>query len=156
MATIPTRDPYVIRYRRARLTRNSDALAALPYLNAVIRESLRLHPSVPQTMRVATEDVVIPLHVPVINRDGTLMESVLVPKGTTVAIRMALQTQLKEVLTPQPLCTPIARQSCGVRRRSSSVPSASSRLSKRGKARRGCGAVSSPSLTVPAAACESK
>ena len=38
-----------------------DDLNGLPYLDAVVREVLRLHSPVPSTLRVATKDDVIPL-----------------------------------------------------------------------------------------------
>lgn len=38
-----------------------DDLNSLPYLDAVVREVLRLYPPVSSTLRVATKDDVVPL-----------------------------------------------------------------------------------------------
>ena len=47
-----------------------DELSALPYLDAVIREMLRIHAPVPMTARVAMKDDVIPLSKPFVDRYG--------------------------------------------------------------------------------------
>ena len=51
-----------------------DELNALPYLDHVVRETMRLHPPVPSTMRVATRDDVMPLERPVEDEDGNIHE----------------------------------------------------------------------------------
>ena len=51
-----------------------DELNALPYLDHVVRETMRLHPPVPSTMRVATQDDVMPLEKPVKDEDGNMHE----------------------------------------------------------------------------------
>ncbi|KAG2130367.1 cytochrome P450 [Suillus clintonianus] len=61
-----------------------DALANLPYLDAVCRETLRLYPPATFAMRVAREDIVLPFSRPVKGNDGTYMREVLVPKNTNV------------------------------------------------------------------------
>ena len=48
----------------------------LPYLRAIIQETLRLYPPVTTTMRVATEDDVIPLSEPVVDRKGHVQHEV--------------------------------------------------------------------------------
>ena len=45
-----------------------DELNALPYLDAVLREVLRLYAPVPNTVRVATRDDVIPVSKPFMDR----------------------------------------------------------------------------------------
>lgn len=47
-----------------------DELQALPFLDAVLRESLRLHPAVPLTIRQVAKDDIITLGEPVIDRYG--------------------------------------------------------------------------------------
>ncbi|KAL1679210.1 cytochrome P450 [Schizophyllum commune] len=56
----------------------------LPYLEAVTLETLRLHPSVGITTRVASEDDIIPLSAPVETKDGSPVSQILVRKGTYV------------------------------------------------------------------------
>lgn len=58
----------------------------LPYLEAVVRESLRLDSPVPATMRRTQQDVTVPLSKPIIGRDGTQMTEVRLRKGTTVMV----------------------------------------------------------------------
>ena len=47
-----------------------DELSALSYLDAVVRETLRVHSPVPSTIRVAMEDDVIPLNTPFVDKNG--------------------------------------------------------------------------------------
>ena len=58
----------------------------LPYLNAVVQETLRLCPSAHSTIRVAMEDDMIPLSRPVKLRGGTIMREVHIRKGSYVHI----------------------------------------------------------------------
>ncbi|KAH9914679.1 cytochrome P450 [Epithele typhae] len=59
-------------------------LSALPYLDAVCRETMRLHPSVTFTQRAAKQDTVLPLSVPV---NG--IDHIAVPKGVEVLTNIA-------------------------------------------------------------------
>lgn len=58
----------------------------LPYLNAVVQETLRLCPPAHSTIRVAIEDDMIPLSHPVKLRDGRVMREVCIRKGSYVHI----------------------------------------------------------------------
>ncbi|TYJ59076.1 hypothetical protein B9479_000065 [Cryptococcus floricola] len=62
----------------------SDTLNALPYLDAVIKESLRVSAPVPLALREASQDISIPLSTPITGKDGNLMDRVEVGKGTTI------------------------------------------------------------------------
>ncbi len=53
-----------------------DELAALPYLDAVVRESLRMYPPVATTLRMATRDDVLPVSEPVVDRYGKLQKEI--------------------------------------------------------------------------------
>ena len=51
-----------------------EELNGLPYFDGFIRETMRLHPPVPSTMRVATQDDIMPLGKPVEDEDGNTHE----------------------------------------------------------------------------------
>jgi len=53
-----------------------DELNALPYLDAVVRESLRLHPPLVSISRVATEDDILPLGEPVKDKNGNVLDGI--------------------------------------------------------------------------------
>ena len=53
-----------------------DQLNSLPYLDVVVRETLRVHAPVPSAMRVAMKDDVLPLSKPFIDRKGNVNEGI--------------------------------------------------------------------------------
>jgi hypothetical protein len=53
-------------------TPTMDQLNALPYLDMVVREVLRIHAPVPSTIRVAMKDDVIPLSEPFVDKHGKM------------------------------------------------------------------------------------
>ncbi|KAH9832025.1 cytochrome P450 [Rhodofomes roseus] len=59
-----------------------DDLNRLPLLDAVIRETLRLHPPATILFRVATQDTVLPLSEPIRTTDGKVMNAIPVAKGS--------------------------------------------------------------------------
>ncbi|KAF8060980.1 cytochrome P450 [Lyophyllum atratum] len=66
-----------------------DEIEASPYLDAVVRETLRLCPPVHATIRVATADDQIPVSHPVVLQDGTVVEAggfVSIRKGSYIHI----------------------------------------------------------------------
>jgi hypothetical protein len=54
-----------------------DEINALPYLDCVIRETLRVHAPVPSTIRVAMEDDVLPLSEPFVDKTGKTLSEVM-------------------------------------------------------------------------------
>ncbi|ORX39248.1 cytochrome P450 [Kockovaella imperatae] len=61
-----------------------EEIAALPYLDAVVREGLRLLPPATSTIREAKQTTVVPLGTPIRGRDGKMMDTVTLQAGTTV------------------------------------------------------------------------
>jgi len=57
---------------------------ACPYLDAVVHESLRLHPPVEALQRTADKDDIVPLSSPIKTSSGKMVDSIFVQKGTTV------------------------------------------------------------------------
>ncbi|KII87864.1 hypothetical protein PLICRDRAFT_42386 [Plicaturopsis crispa FD-325 SS-3] len=63
-----------------------DDIQRMTYLDAVVKEALRVHPASPQTERIALKDDVIPLSKPVRTADGTTISSLRVSKGQVIYI----------------------------------------------------------------------
>ncbi|KAI0718774.1 cytochrome P450 [Cerioporus squamosus] len=74
-----------------------DTLVSLPYLDAVCRETLRLHAPVAQVFRETREDVVLPLSQPVRGLDGKFMQEIPIPKDTTVVVGLLSSNQNKQI-----------------------------------------------------------
>ncbi|KAF9258814.1 cytochrome P450 [Marasmius fiardii PR-910] len=72
-------------------------LDSMVYLNAIIKESLRLHPVVTELFREATVDEVIPLDYPVIDASGSVLSEILVVKGQRILADIAGYNTLKQV-----------------------------------------------------------
>ena len=53
-----------------------DELNALPYLEAVVRETLRVHAPVSGTIRVAAQDAVVPLERPYVDTQGNVCDHI--------------------------------------------------------------------------------
>ena len=91
-----------------------DELNELPYLENVVRETLRFHPAVPKTSRVAMHDDVLPLNEPFIDAKGNVQTEIRyveqikladvprlnvlqrIKKGDRVFIPIRIMNRLKE------------------------------------------------------------
>ncbi|KAJ7192531.1 cytochrome P450 [Mycena pura] len=67
-------------------TPTMDELNALPYLDCVVRETMRLYAPVAGTARMAMRDDIVPLSEPFTDANGVAHESVRIPKGQFVMI----------------------------------------------------------------------
>ncbi|KAJ7458177.1 cytochrome P450 [Mycena latifolia] len=75
-----------------------DALVALPYLDAFIREMLRVFPPVmPGIFRYACKDTVLPLSRPLVGVDGKLMDSIPVPRGTITYVAISAANHNRQI-----------------------------------------------------------
>ncbi|KAJ7036954.1 cytochrome P450 [Mycena alexandri] len=73
-----------------------EELNALPYLDCVVREALRLYAPVPWTSRVATADDIVPLSTPWTDVTGTVHETLRITKGQAIMIPIAAINRDKE------------------------------------------------------------
>jgi len=74
-----------------------DELSSLPYLEMVIRETMRLHSPALFTHRMAMEDDVLPLAKPYIDKAGKSHDSLLIPKAQIVRIPISTVNTDKEI-----------------------------------------------------------
>ncbi|KAI0760468.1 cytochrome P450 [Fomes fomentarius] len=74
-----------------------DALVSLPYLDAVCRESLRLHAPVTTVFRETRQDAVLPLSTPIRGRDGSTIHEIPIPKDTVVVVGLLSSNRNKAV-----------------------------------------------------------
>ncbi|KAF7341554.1 hypothetical protein MSAN_02052100 [Mycena sanguinolenta] len=74
---------------------NLDEISALPWLDAVLKETLRLYPPVPFVRRSALEERSIPFSTPSGN-----VSSVTIPRGTTLFLGIAGANRLQTVWGP--------------------------------------------------------
>ncbi|KAI1792354.1 cytochrome P450, partial [Ganoderma leucocontextum] len=78
-------------------TPTMDELNALPYLDMVVRESLRLYPPVPTAIRVPIKDDVIPVSVPFADRHGGVQDGIKINKGSPIIIPIQTLNRLRSV-----------------------------------------------------------
>lgn len=74
-----------------------DELNALPFLDAVVRETLRLHAPVPSTMRIAVKDDILPLSTPFTDKYGVEHDTLHVRKGQSLLIPILLLNRSKSI-----------------------------------------------------------
>ncbi|CUA76152.1 Putative cytochrome P450 cyp-13B1 [Caenorhabditis elegans] [Rhizoctonia solani] len=73
-----------------------DELNALPYLDALCRETLRLFPPAPVLEREALKDWVVPLRYPMKGKDGSTITEIKVRKGTRIYVGLRQANRCKE------------------------------------------------------------
>lgn len=74
-----------------------DLLHGLPFLDAVVRESLRVLAPVSNTVREAAVDDVIPLSEPIVSRDGKELKEITVAAGETVFVGILNMNRAEEI-----------------------------------------------------------
>ncbi|KAK7677643.1 hypothetical protein QCA50_019334 [Cerrena zonata] len=74
-----------------------DVLVSLPYMDAICRETLRLYPPPSFIFREAQKDIVMPLSEPITCMDGTVMNEIPVPAGTTVIVGILASNRNVEI-----------------------------------------------------------
>ncbi|KAI0760300.1 cytochrome P450 [Fomes fomentarius] len=63
-----------------------DVLNSLPYLDAIVRETLRVYPPTSMLNRTCTQDAVLPLQFPVRSATGEELTAIHVPAGTNILV----------------------------------------------------------------------
>ncbi|KAI0633787.1 cytochrome P450 [Trametes polyzona] len=74
-----------------------DELMALPYLDGVVRETLRLHSAIGMLTRVAAKDDVIPLSEPFTDRNGKVQHEIRIAKGNKVVVPILAVHRSKDI-----------------------------------------------------------
>ncbi|KAJ7735831.1 cytochrome P450 [Mycena maculata] len=74
-----------------------EELNSLPYLESVVRETMRVHAPVPFVQRMAMQDDVLPLSKPYIDKYGKSHDSLPIPKGQVMHIPMLAVNTDKEI-----------------------------------------------------------
>ncbi|OSD00376.1 cytochrome P450 [Trametes coccinea BRFM310] len=78
-------------------------LMSLPYLEAVVRETLRVDVPAQLRMREARADAVLPLSKPIQAKDGSILNSIPIPKGTVVFVAIQAANVSRDLWGPDAL-----------------------------------------------------
>ncbi|GBE77352.1 predicted protein [Sparassis crispa] len=74
-----------------------EEVQALPYLDAIVRETMRLHAPIPAIFRVATRDDVIPLETPFVDVRGQTHNYIRIDKGSDIFISVLALSRAKSL-----------------------------------------------------------
>ncbi|KAK7685185.1 hypothetical protein QCA50_011548 [Cerrena zonata] len=80
-----------------------DQLMNLPYMDALCRETLRLHPPATYIYRDSVKDTVLPLSEPIIGNDGSIIKEIPLPAETSIMIGGRAWNLSREVWGPDAL-----------------------------------------------------
>ncbi|KAE9408599.1 cytochrome P450 [Gymnopus androsaceus JB14] len=72
-------------------------LDSMPYMAAVLKESMRFHPALYQNYRLAARDDILPLAKPITTTNGETISKVPIGKGTKLVLSIAAYNRNKEV-----------------------------------------------------------
>uniref|UniRef100_A0A0W0G6N4 Cytochrome p450 n=1 Tax=Moniliophthora roreri TaxID=221103 RepID=A0A0W0G6N4_MONRR len=72
-----------------------------PYLDAVVHETLRLHPPLVETNRIATKDDILPLSSPLTTADGQIVTSIAISKGDNVSVPIRCINRAEAIWGPR-------------------------------------------------------
>ncbi|KIJ62084.1 hypothetical protein HYDPIDRAFT_114926 [Hydnomerulius pinastri MD-312] len=81
-------------------TPSMEDLMALPYLDAVVRETLRVHAPVPNTIRIAMKDDVLPLEHPFTDKNGVVHDGIKISKGDPIFIPILVINRSEQLWGP--------------------------------------------------------
>ncbi|KAK0229312.1 cytochrome P450 [Armillaria nabsnona] len=70
---------------------------SMTFLNAAIKEALRLHPIAPTLMRRTIQDECLPLSEPIINKDGKILKYIPIPQGQTLLCSIYTYNRLPSI-----------------------------------------------------------
>jgi cytochrome P450 len=91
------RDELISQFGNSRDPTYDQLTSGLPYLDAVVHETLRLHAAVPEMGRVAAEDDVIPLSVPIQTADNQTVDHISISAGQLVSIPILAIQRCKSI-----------------------------------------------------------
>ncbi|KAJ7066474.1 cytochrome P450 [Mycena amicta] len=75
-------------------------VSGLPYLDAVVLETLRMHPPLAGTTRIADTDDILPISEPITLPDGEVVDSIVVAKGAVVTASIQHMNQSERFWGP--------------------------------------------------------